>query len=156
MKVSILSLLVFLPVTVLGHSGGTDSNGCHAGSMPYHCHNTKSDSSSIDISAWDVSAGYQYHIRNTKLVPFLGISHGKSNHELNSSTGFNIGLKYQEGWYASYVSSSKSVQLGYGIFHISANSDDVGLGLRLPLGSKQNRKESSTYVSGSVLFSDAE
>lgn len=21
-----------------GHSGGTDKNGCHAGSKPYHCH----------------------------------------------------------------------------------------------------------------------
>lgn len=20
------------------HSGGTDANGCHAGSQPYHCH----------------------------------------------------------------------------------------------------------------------
>ncbi|MDO0945334.1 MULTISPECIES: YHYH domain-containing protein [Chromohalobacter] len=20
------------------HSGGTDENGCHAGSKPYHCH----------------------------------------------------------------------------------------------------------------------
>nr|WP_297404051.1 YHYH domain-containing protein [uncultured Marinobacter sp.] len=20
------------------HSGGTDKNGCHAGSKPYHCH----------------------------------------------------------------------------------------------------------------------
>ncbi|MFC0158883.1 YHYH domain-containing protein [Mameliella alba] len=23
----------------LAHSGGTDANGCHAGSQPYHCHN---------------------------------------------------------------------------------------------------------------------
>lgn len=23
------------------HSGGTDSNGCHAGSQPYHCHTLK-------------------------------------------------------------------------------------------------------------------
>ncbi|MED5387427.1 MAG: YHYH domain-containing protein [Pseudomonadota bacterium] len=22
----------------LAHSGGTDANGCHAGSKPYHCH----------------------------------------------------------------------------------------------------------------------
>lgn len=26
----------------LGHSGGTDANGCHAGSQPYHCHGTRS------------------------------------------------------------------------------------------------------------------
>ena len=24
--------------TLYAHSGGTDSNGCHAGSQPYHCH----------------------------------------------------------------------------------------------------------------------
>lgn len=26
----------------LGHSGGTDANGCHAGSQPYHCHGIRS------------------------------------------------------------------------------------------------------------------
>lgn len=26
----------------LGHSGGTDANGCHAGSQPYHCHGARS------------------------------------------------------------------------------------------------------------------
>ena len=26
------------------HSGGTDSRGCHAGSQPYHCHNSKNGS----------------------------------------------------------------------------------------------------------------
>ena len=25
----------------LAHSGGTDANGCHAGTKPYHCHNKK-------------------------------------------------------------------------------------------------------------------
>ena len=28
--------------SALGHSGGTDANGCHAGSQPYHCHGTRS------------------------------------------------------------------------------------------------------------------
>lgn len=28
-----------LPTTSVAHSGGTDDNGCHAGSEPYHCHN---------------------------------------------------------------------------------------------------------------------
>ncbi len=26
------------PTTLRAHSGGTDSNGCHSGSQPYHCH----------------------------------------------------------------------------------------------------------------------
>ncbi len=34
-------LLTLLAVEVFGHSGRTDSQGCHAGSKPYHCHNTK-------------------------------------------------------------------------------------------------------------------
>lgn len=27
----------------LGHSGGLDANGCHAGSQPYHCHRAPSE-----------------------------------------------------------------------------------------------------------------
>ncbi|MEM8794078.1 MAG: YHYH domain-containing protein [Pseudomonadota bacterium] len=39
----ILSLVFVLaialaPMAAQAHSGGTDSNGCHAGSKPYHCH----------------------------------------------------------------------------------------------------------------------
>lgn len=28
--------------SALGHSGGTNANGCHAGSQPYHCHGSRS------------------------------------------------------------------------------------------------------------------
>lgn len=28
---------------VMSHSGGTDENGCHAGTEPYHCHNDDGD-----------------------------------------------------------------------------------------------------------------
>lgn len=32
-------VLATAPATPLSaHSGGTDANGCHAGSKPYHCH----------------------------------------------------------------------------------------------------------------------
>jgi len=31
-------LTLLLSSTLYAHSGGTDSNGCHAGSQPYHCH----------------------------------------------------------------------------------------------------------------------
>lgn len=30
--------LILLPTASMAHSGGTDRNGCHAGSQPYHCH----------------------------------------------------------------------------------------------------------------------
>ena len=33
-----MGLLIFLPTAGFAHSGGTDKNGCHAGSQPYHCH----------------------------------------------------------------------------------------------------------------------
>lgn len=37
--------------TALAHSGGTDANGCHAGTQPYHCHGgSSSGSGSTDKS----------------------------------------------------------------------------------------------------------
>lgn len=34
----ILMAAALFSSSVLAHSGGTDANGCHAGSKPYHCH----------------------------------------------------------------------------------------------------------------------
>lgn len=34
---------VLMPVSAQSHSGGLDSNGCHGGSEPYHCHRSASD-----------------------------------------------------------------------------------------------------------------
>ncbi len=45
---SILGVLAFsllVPPPALAHSGGTDANGCHAGSQPYHCHGATTTSS---------------------------------------------------------------------------------------------------------------
>ena len=42
----LLAMLLLLPLPtsdVAAHSGGLDSNGCHAGSQPYHCHRAPSD-----------------------------------------------------------------------------------------------------------------
>ncbi|MEM9060401.1 MAG: YHYH domain-containing protein [Pseudomonadota bacterium] len=40
MKTLAIVLFTFVISTghVIAHSGGTDANGCHAGSKPYHCH----------------------------------------------------------------------------------------------------------------------
>jgi hypothetical protein len=36
--------MVFLfPASVMSHSGGLNSSGCHAGSKPYHCHRSASE-----------------------------------------------------------------------------------------------------------------
>lgn len=40
-----LTLLMLVPLG-FAHSGGTDANGCHAGSRPYHCHGSSSRSRS--------------------------------------------------------------------------------------------------------------
>jgi hypothetical protein len=42
----LLAILLLLHLTapdVAAHSGGLDSNGCHAGSQPYHCHRSPSE-----------------------------------------------------------------------------------------------------------------
>ena len=38
MALGTLAVLTIGAETVEAHSGGTDQNGCHAGSKPYHCH----------------------------------------------------------------------------------------------------------------------
>jgi hypothetical protein len=149
-------LAALIPTQALSHSGGTDSNGCHAGSQPYHCHNSQSDSeTSISVSAWDINLGYQYQIKQTSFMPFIGASLGKNEEYGDTNFGVNLGLKLQNGWYASYVSTSKSFQLGYGVIHMSANSDYLGIGIRFPFGNT-NSNNSSVYSSGSMLFSSDE
>jgi hypothetical protein len=157
MKFYLFPVLIspFILTNVFAHSGGTDSNGCHAGSQPYHCHNSGDGNStpSLDIGAWDLNVGYQYHLKESKFIPFIGASLGES--EINSDTDFgvNFGAKHLNGWYASYVTTSKSVQLGYNFLHLSVSSDYIGLGFRYPFGSSNNNNQSSIYYSGSALFS---
>jgi len=43
-------IVVTGPVVASAHSGGTDANGCHAGSQPYHCHGSKSSSGTVTTS----------------------------------------------------------------------------------------------------------
>lgn len=38
-----LFVMVLMPGSVQSHSGGLDANGCHGGSVPYHCHRSASD-----------------------------------------------------------------------------------------------------------------
>lgn len=146
--------ITLISAKAFAHSGGTDSNGCHSGSQPYHCHNTgngKTDDS-VDLGAWDINLGYQYQFEDSDLIPFIGASIGKSEKSDDTVFGANLGFKLQSGWYASYVSTSKSFQLGYEFIHISANSDYFGLGIRFPFSSADTNK-SSIYSSGSILFS---
>ncbi|MFW7342564.1 YHYH domain-containing protein [Pollutimonas sp. H1-120] len=36
--IAIAFISLFSTSFAYAHSGGTDKNGCHAGSKPYHCH----------------------------------------------------------------------------------------------------------------------
>lgn len=58
MKRAIIAALVaaLVPSTLFAHSGGTDANGCHAGSQPYHCHNSRSSSSENSDDLVEVAA----------------------------------------------------------------------------------------------------
>ena len=59
----LLSVLIFISVNGFGHSGGTDKNGCHAGSQSYHCHNEKkAQSRSFDTK--EIITGTITHVRD--------------------------------------------------------------------------------------------
>jgi len=47
-----INLFLILMKTISAHSGNTDAHGCHAGSQPYHCHN--SNSSFINFDALNI------------------------------------------------------------------------------------------------------
>lgn len=40
-KVILFMAISSFSIAATAHSGGTDSQGCHAGSKHYHCHNKK-------------------------------------------------------------------------------------------------------------------
>lgn len=39
----VFALCIFMTTGVLAHSGGLNSQGCHAGSRPYHCHRSSTE-----------------------------------------------------------------------------------------------------------------
>lgn len=50
-SVAFAASAAFLSLTAHGHSGGTDANGCHAGSQPYHCPNSKGGDGALAVLA---------------------------------------------------------------------------------------------------------
>lgn len=65
--VSALALTAVTATSAFAHSGGTNSQGCHSGSQPYHCHNSPVVSGGGNIG--DVIAG----------VAILGLMAGIAN-----------------------------------------------------------------------------
>ncbi|MGR6859305.1 hypothetical protein ACU5EH_02580 [Aliivibrio salmonicida] len=160
MKNNLFGLLILLTsMSALGHSGGTDANGCHAGSEPYHCHNSKNNEagSSLEFSAWDLNLGYQKQISETDFIPYAGLSLGQADiNDGSAKLGLDLGLKFYNGFYLGYVTSSESVQVGYKFIHISAKSDMVGIGFRIPFYSKKQIDHSGFYFSASGQLSEPE
>ena len=154
-------LIIFFSTKIFSHSGGTDSRGCHGGSETYHCHNGNTNSSTKEtdgddsFSAYDLNIGYQYHIEDTLFIPYAGLSLGndeigKDKHAFDEyDIGVNLGLKFQNGWYIDYTSTSKSTKLGYRFLHLSLNSNFLGFGFRFPFHhNSDSSNQSFIYFSG--------
>ena len=67
--VYLVGLLVLLSVQVSGHSGRTDAQGCHAGSKPYHCHNSESTQKKNS----KILSGIVTHVRDGDTIELNGV-----------------------------------------------------------------------------------
>ena len=100
---------MLMPSVVSAHSGGTDSNGCHAGSQPYHCHNSKNDELNVEAMAIGVllllairyfSSGskdseqsFVEDVNNESRKYYL-LPKTEVDEKLNPSVGLEWGLKF--------------------------------------------------------------
>jgi hypothetical protein len=78
MKYFLLYVAILWTVEATAHSGGTDANGCHAGSQPYHCHGG-SDEGEINTDALLIGLGVVVVISGLVALIWWGAS-------INSST----------------------------------------------------------------------
>ena len=67
---TLLFILVIFSSELLAHSGRTDSDGCHAGSKPYHCHNEKISSNK---NSKKILTGTITHVRDGDTFEVDGI-----------------------------------------------------------------------------------
>jgi endonuclease YncB( thermonuclease family) len=67
--VYLTSLLTLLIVEVSAHSGRTDAQGCHAGSKPYHCHNSESTQKENS----KILSGIVTHVRDGDTIEVNGV-----------------------------------------------------------------------------------
>ncbi len=157
----VLSACLIFPGAVLAHSGGTDKKGCHAGSKPYHCHGSKSDSSSSssydsnyldsdDLQfMFDLTVGVQYKFEN--YTPFLGVSYYDDG-ENDDGLGLNAGVTFNNDFYLGFVTGSNTVQIGYEYIHFSFGGGGIGLGYRYPPAKSQQKQSASFYLGGSAIL----
>ena len=76
-KIIIATILLFSH-KVNSHSGGTDAYGCHAGSLPYHCHNTKSRLTKIDYPKTDKVKYESNYLREPHITSLELIRYSKN------------------------------------------------------------------------------
>jgi hypothetical protein len=149
------------PTVLLAHSGGLDQFGCHAGSQPYHCHNnpvTNSNSAgspTTELSGWDLNFGVRFPVNGpsrTSIYPYLGFSVGESTDNDQPVIGVDVGISFENYFYVGYVTTSKTLQLGFRPVHVSIGDELVGIGLRLPLGQSKSTSQDPYYFSASALY----
>jgi len=64
---------IFLPFQALGHSGGLNKFGCHAGSEPYHCHQSNKITPKIPSNP-KILTGIVTHVRDGDTIEVNGIA----------------------------------------------------------------------------------
>lgn len=107
----------------LSHSGGTDSNGCHSGSQPYHCHNDNNSSSSSSDSETDDGIGFSASMRDIAIgatISSLSYSAYKNFTQPTylSPFGLGVGSSYIDSKFPIFVNSKvyekdSVINLGY-------------------------------------------
>ena len=76
-KITIAALLIF-SYKVNSHSGGTDLHGCHAGSLPYHCHNTESRLTKIEYPKTDKVKHESDYLREPHITALALVRYSKN------------------------------------------------------------------------------
>jgi endonuclease YncB( thermonuclease family) len=67
------TFFIVLATQVGAHSGGLDKQGCHAGSMPYHCHKAQKSASKATTDRKAIS-GTITHVRDGDTIEIGGIA----------------------------------------------------------------------------------
>ena len=105
----IVALSMLAPSIGSAHSGGTDSNGCHAGTQPYHCHSSKSTELNWEAMAagilllWGLNYLMKDEPDNKRYLTddsdgatsrFYFLPHTDVDENLNPSIGAKIGIDF--------------------------------------------------------------
>lgn len=134
-----LLLVLSFSSTCFAHSGRTDSNGCHSGSEPYHCHSDSSQNDSASSSSSDPTSIGLYHLAlGTTLALSVNSVYSNFQHpvyvSLNSS-GIGLG--------ASFIDPNKAIYLNSKFY---SDNSVISIGTMLP-----NMHNFDFYIGGGVF-----